>query len=222
MILYAQAGHEVEAVISGISSKDIQRSGSSSISARVSNNTLVITGSPSGITAVKIKNAVIYVVDKHTALSFWNVHLPTRGFTLYDRAPDVPSVFVFGPYLVRNATLSNSGKTLALRGDLNATTAIDIVAPPSVKSVTWNGATVHVQKTDIGTLRGTLKFSVKAPKLPNLKSVSWACTDALPEISPGFDDSKWVTADKTSTPRPLQPLGGKVGIYSTSNLAYPC
>lgn len=180
--------------------------GSKSVSARASNGTVAITGKPSGITVVSVGTTNVFVVDKRTAYSAWNVHHSTTN--LYDRSPDAPSVFVFGPYLVRNATLS--GNTLALRGDLNATTTLDIVAPKAVRRVTWNGKDVPVRATDIGTIRGTVKFSVAAPKLPSLKSVQWRSTDSLPEIQPGFDDSTWVTANKTSTPRPYQPTGGKV------------
>ena len=209
LVLYAQQGHPVEAVISGVGSATPSVSGSTSISAKAGdNNTVVITGTTSGVSTVTAGKTVILVADKHTALSFWNVHIPGRNANQYDRAPDVPSVLVAGPYLVRGATLE--GSHLALRGDLNATTTLDLIAPSSVRRVSWNGAPVNVKKTDIGTLRGTLEFNLKAPALPNLKEAEWFCTDSLPEIQAGFDDSQWVTMNKTSTPRPYQPQGGKV------------
>ena len=186
-------------------------SGSSSISARSgSNGTVVITGTPSGISAVHLGKTVVLIADKPTALTFWNIRLPSPHATIYDRAPDVPSVLVFGPYLVRNATLASGGLVLALHGDLNATTTLDVVAPSSVKRVTWNGQNIPVTKSDIGTLRGTLRMTASAPKLPSLKTAKWLCTDSLPEIQSGFDDSQWVSANKTSTARPYQPFAGKV------------
>lgn len=209
MVLYAQEGHAIEAVLSGVGSSTPSVSGSTSISAKSSNDTVVITGQPSGISTVTVGKTIVLVADKHTALSFWNVHV---GANKYDRAPDVPSVLVVGPYLVRDATLK--GSHLALRGDLNVTTTLDVIAPSSVNRITWNGAPVSVKKTDIGTLRGTLKFGVEAPTLPNLKEASWSCTDSLPEIQPGFDDSQWVTMNKTSTARPYLPQGGKVRTFS--------
>jgi hypothetical protein len=185
--------------------------GSASISAlNGANGTLVITGTSSGVSSVALGNATIFIADKHSALSFWNVHLPSADASIYDRAPDVPSVFVFGPYLVRNATLGGGGGVLALHGDLNTTTTLDVVAPSSVQRITWNGRLVRVQRSSIGTLRGTLGFSSKPPELPDLKLAEWSCTDSLPEIQRGFDDTAWVTANKTNTARLYQPFAGKV------------
>ena len=48
------------------------------------------------------------------------------------------TALIGGPYLVRNATLSRSGE-LALRGDLNASTLLTVIASPEVRSVSWNG-----------------------------------------------------------------------------------
>jgi hypothetical protein len=152
----------------------------------------------------------VIIADKHTTLSFWNVRLKSTTHTQYDQAPDVPSVLVFGPYLVRNASLDHTGSTLSLNGDLNSTTTLDIIAPPTVKTVSWNGKGVSVKKSQIGTLQGQLVFDLKPPALPSLKNALWSCTDSLPEVQAGFDDSTWVDANKTSTARPYAPLGGKV------------
>ena len=191
--------------------------GSASISARSgSDGTVIITGTPKGVSTVSLGTATIFIADKRTALSFWNVHLPTPNVSTYDRAPDVPSVFVFGPYLVRNATLSQEGRVLALHGDINATTTLDLVAPPSVERVTWNGLSVPVVRSHLGTLQGTLPFSATPPELPDLRAAEWLCADALPEIQDDFDDSDWVTANKTSTARPYKPFAGK------ASRLYPC
>ncbi len=216
-MLYANVGHAIEAVVAGVTGTP-KVSGSSTIQASAGpNNTLMITGTPSGISTINGGKTIIIIVDKPTALSFWNVQLPSVNATVYDKAPDVPSVFVFGPYLVRNATLSDSDSVLALHGDINATTTIDVITPPSVKRLTWNGAPVNVQKSNLGTLRGTLPFSAQTPSLPSLKAAKWACTDSLPEIQAGFDDSEWITANKTSTARPYQPFSGKVSRNGVSS-----
>jgi hypothetical protein len=125
-------------------------------------------------------------------------------------------VLVFGPYLVRSATIK--GTQLALVGDLKSGTAteLEVLAPAIVKSVSWNGKAVPVSKTATGTLKGSIGTKDLTPKLPNLKSLEWRCTDSLPEIAIGFDDSKWTTATKTKTLRPAehQPLGGKSVLYA--------
>ncbi|KAI0783038.1 glycoside hydrolase superfamily [Abortiporus biennis] len=217
IILYAQAGHSIEVVVSNVAAGSTAKvSGSTSINARTgNNNTVIITGSPSGISSVSISSkATVIVADKHTALSFWNIQLPSTTSTIYDKAPDVPSVFIFGPYLVRNATIT--GSRLAINGDTNVTsTTIDIIAPPQVNSVTWNGSPIRVTKSNIGTLRGTIITSLQPITLPNLKDASqWSCLDSLPEIQSNFDDSSWVTANKTATQRPIQPSAGKFVLYA--------
>ncbi|KAI0821239.1 glycoside hydrolase family 35 protein [Irpex lacteus] len=213
LVLYAEKGHNIEAVVTGVQGSAVYKTGSSSVSARAgASNTLIITGNPSGITTVSAGKVTVIVADKNTALSFWNVRVPDNSHTQYDQAPDVPSVLVFGPYLVRNATVQ--GSILAINGDLNATTTLQVIAPASVKSVTWNGQNVRVQKSSSGTLQGRLAFNVKAPTLPSLKKAVWSTADSLPEIQPGFDDSDWVDANKTSTPRPYQPQGGKFVVYA--------
>jgi hypothetical protein len=123
---------------------------------------------------------------------------------------------VFGPYLVRNTTLT--GSTLALVGDLesNSATELEVLAPSSVKTITWNGKSVKFSKTSSGTLKATLNIPDLRPKLPDLKSLEWKCTDSLPEVEIGFDDSQWTLANKTTTARParFQPLGGKFMLYA--------
>ncbi|GJE91462.1 glycoside hydrolase family 35 protein [Phanerochaete sordida] len=216
LVLYANEGNHVEAMISGISSAGHSLSTSSpTLSAQLRPaDTLVLRGVAQGLASVAYGRLRVFVADKHTALSWWHVHLPSAGHTPYDRAPDVPSVLVAGPYLVRNATLAHGGRVLALAGDLNASTPLDVVAPASVRAVTWNGAAVRVARSPAGTLRGTLAFAARPPRLPDLRAAEWRCGDSLPEIQSGFDDSGWVTANKTGTARPYQPFAGKYVLYA--------
>ncbi|KAG9082935.1 hypothetical protein FRC06_004764, partial [Ceratobasidium sp. 370] len=60
----------------------------------------------------------------------------TTGNSIYDLSPRTGSVLVFGPYLVRNATIS--GSTPAIVGDSKsgAATDLEVLAPASVKSIT--------------------------------------------------------------------------------------
>lgn len=223
-MLYAQRGHSIEAVITGpfsqglpVVSKVLE---SSSIQAFSNlDGALVISGKPHGLSVVQFGNSRIFVVDKQTALSFWNVRLSNDIGLHYDQSPDVPSILVFGPYLVRNATLGNFGTQLSIFGDLNATTTLEIVAPRTVKDVKWNGKSISVRKTDWGTFRGELVFDVEKPLLPSLRGSEWMCTDSLPEIRDNFDDTEWVLADKTETARPYQPYAGKVCSFTCTVLA---
>ncbi|KAI0790316.1 glycoside hydrolase superfamily [Irpex lacteus] len=112
------------------------------------------------------------------------------------------TILVGGPNLVRNASISSDGTKLSLRGDLNASTDLSLLVPPTVKSVTWNGGNVRVTEVDQipGFLQGQLEFTLNQEKDIRVPSLTgWKFQDSLPEVKDGFDDSKWVTADHTTT-----------------------
>lgn len=173
--------------------------------------TVTLSGTASGTTVFTFDSIRVIIADKKAASAFWAPHLtPGSGHDHYDLGPEVPSLLVKGPYLLRSASVS--GSTLKLVGDVNGTTPLDVFAPSRVRSVTWNGRPVPVAKSPLGSLSGTISFpraleSVRTPVAADLK---WVCADSLPELSADFDDSDWVVANKTSTKRPQQPTGGKV------------
>ena len=186
-------------------------SGSSSIKAKSLGNTVVITGNPSGISVVKFGRTTVIVADKSTATTFWQPRI-SESLSSYGVAPDDPSVILAGPYLVRNATISSS--TLELVGDINATTTLTVLAAPTtVSSITWNGSPVKISKTQVG-LVGTLPGPVTQVPLPDLTTAIWKTIDSLPEISPSFDDSTWIVANKTSVQRIFKPYAGKYVLFA--------
>ncbi|KAI0738816.1 glycoside hydrolase superfamily [Daedaleopsis nitida] len=172
---------------------------------------------PSGITTVTVHpgtaglltiwdspTQLILFSDPVTAATFWAPAIRAEtaqtvsGFENYWQLGTNTTALVSGPYLVRNATLSRDG-TLALRGDLNASVPLTIIAPPSVTSVTWNGEGVRVQNHGRGVLSGRLvkRANVRDVNVPELKG--WKFADSLPEIQSDFDDSTWTVANKTKT-----------------------
>ncbi|KAG8685784.1 hypothetical protein FRC08_012917 [Ceratobasidium sp. 394] len=204
IVLYAK-NQAIEAVIPTDATS--ATSSASTISARMANGAAIITGTApaSGLAVVKFGKVAVWIADKTwLAPRIWapRVGRGTSGNGQYDLSPRTDAVLVFGPYLVRKATVA--GSTVALVGDLKSdtTTEIEVLAPSSVQSVTWNGRDVQVSKTAVGTLKGTVAVDNLAPKLPSLKTLEWRCIDSLPEVSPEFDDSKWTVANKTSTNRP--------------------
>ncbi|KAG9090402.1 hypothetical protein FS749_000548 [Ceratobasidium sp. UAMH 11750] len=191
----------------------------SSIIASISNGAATVSGTaPSGLVRVTIGKTSVWLADKSwLAPRIWQPRVSgTTGNGIYDLSPRTGSVLVFGPYLVRNATIH--GSTLAIVGDSKggATTDLEVLAPASVKSVTWNGRSIKLSKTATGTLKGNIVVEDLTPKLPNLKTLEWRCIDSLPEVALEFDDSTWVAANKTTTARParFQPLGGKLMLYA--------
>ncbi|KAG8729321.1 hypothetical protein FRC12_021064 [Ceratobasidium sp. 428] len=196
-------------------------SSTSYVSASIENGTAIITGAPpaSGLALVKFDRTAVWIADKTwLAPRIWapRVGSGTNGNGRYELGPRTNAVWVFGPYLVRNATVY--GSNVALVGDLRsgATTEIEVVAPVGVESVTWNGEAVAVSRTPMGTLKGTTVVRDLTPQLPDLRAVEWRCTNSLPEIEVDFDDSEWMVADKNVTVRPdvYQPFGGKWILYA--------
>ncbi|KAG8796599.1 hypothetical protein FRC12_016586 [Ceratobasidium sp. 428] len=218
IVLYAK-NQTIQAVVP--TTATTATSSSTSISARISNGTAVIAGPApaSGLALVKFGSTSVWIADKTwLAPKIWapRVGSGTAGNGRYELGPRTDAVLVFGPYLVRNATVT--GSSVALAGDLKsgATTEIEILAPAAVTSVIWNGQAVAVTRTPLGTLKGSVVVKDLTPALPSLKTLEWRCMDSLPEIAVGFDDSKWTVASKSSTKRPgvYQPYGGKWVLYA--------
>ncbi|KAH9009703.1 glycoside hydrolase family 35 protein [Lactarius pseudohatsudake] len=130
------------------------------------------------------------------------------------------TLLVGGPYLVRNASLGADG-TLALYGDLNASVTLQVIGPPQMKAVTWNGKIVARNNTatsDLsrfsGTFIGHLTFS--NPKITAPALTQWKFSDSLPEIQATFDDSSWIVANHTTTNVPFKPY------YGDGRVLYGC
>ncbi|KAI1789917.1 glycoside hydrolase superfamily, partial [Ganoderma leucocontextum] len=163
---------------------------------------------------------LVLFADPVTAATFWApaIRLPTptpagnpvRGLESYWQFGTNTTVLVGGPHLVRNATLSRDkdGTTLALRGDLNASVPLTVIAPPSVRAVSWNGKPVTVQSDGRGVLSGRLVRSVDVESVRVPKLEGWRFRDSLPEVQRGFDDSEWVVANHTTTNIFLKPVLG--------------
>ncbi|KAI9452442.1 glycoside hydrolase family 35 protein [Russula earlei] len=130
------------------------------------------------------------------------------------------SVLVGGPHLVRNASLGADG-TLALNGDLNASVTLQVIGPPRMTAVTWNGKPVLKDTTATsslsrlpGTFVGNLTFSNTKITVPTL--ATWKFSDSLPEIQATFDDSNWIVANHTTTNIPFKPY------YGDGRVLYGC
>ena len=165
--------------------------------------------------------------DTDTASTFFAPVIPSSAttgdsavFPHYLQLGSNTTVLVGGPYLVRNATIS--GTTLEIRGDLNASTTLTVVAPPEVSKVTWNGETVVFDTresrmlTSTGGFSGKLKMSVppNAVHAPNLQG--WKFHDSLPEIQADFSDEDWAVANHTTTNIPF-PM-----YYGDGRILYGC
>ncbi|EIW59741.1 uncharacterized protein TRAVEDRAFT_37024 [Trametes versicolor FP-101664 SS1] len=220
----ADQSHEAALTLTGsgarAQSASVKFSTSPSAAARGISTVTVLAGSTGLVTLWDSDTQLVLFADPTTAATFWAPHIATKsagtvpGFEHFWQWGTNTTVLVGGPYLVRNASLADGGRTLALRGDLNASVPLTVIAPASVSAVTWNGARVEGLRATTsargrgGFLRGQLaeRAAVRGVQVPKLSG--WQFADSLPEVAGGFDDSAWVVADHTSTNISRKPLFG--------------
>ncbi|PWY88191.1 beta-galactosidase B [Aspergillus heteromorphus CBS 117.55] len=152
----------------------------------------------SGTSVVRFSNgAIFYLLDTNTAFRFWAPPTTTDPYVTAEQ-----QIFVIGPYLVRSASLSRG--VVALTGDNDNATTIEVFAGSSASSVTWNGESVSVTKTAYGSLVGSIGGADSSSiELPTL--TGWKVRDSLPELQSSYDDSKWTVCNKTTTLSPVKP-----------------
>ncbi|KAF8968901.1 glycoside hydrolase family 35 protein [Flammula alnicola] len=166
---------------------------------------------------------LVLFADSDTAATFWSPVLAgqsTNPLKNYWGLGTNISILVGGPYLVRDATLS--GSTLALRGDLKTDVRLTVIAPQSIRSITWNGEkvsgdlTASASLTQSGGFVGPLLLSpsLTGIKVPQL--TGWKFKDSLPEIQESFNDNSWAIANHTTTNIPLKPY------YGDGRILYGC
>jgi hypothetical protein len=148
----------------------------------------------------------VYMVSRNEAYNYWAV----------DQAPhdNSEAVILKAGYLTRTAKVN--GDTLAIAGDLNATTPIEVIgAPSSVKKVSFNGKDVDTTASNAGALCGTIELPKPNISVPKLNELEWKYIDTLPEVQADYDDSKWKIADLKKTYNSLRPLTTPVSLYSS-------
>lgn len=198
MLVYAYEGEDGEFAITS-PSQNVQAFGSaSSVSSSLQNNVLQINYQhPNGTAFIsasgKQGKQLLLIVSGYTSATKWWSPQTSTG----------QNILVSGPYLVRSAEIH--GSRLALTGDTDTATSIEIVAPSAVHQVTWNGVNVLVKATKYGTLTGKIAGPSQDIKLPDLTKTSWKYSPASPETYNDFDDSQWVNADHQTTNNPFPP-----------------
>ncbi|MET7696585.1 beta-galactosidase [Streptomyces sp. NPDC005485] len=128
---------------------------------------------------------LLLLADDATSLQLWPYETPSGP------------VLVYGPALLRSASLR--GDTVHLTGDTVANgTGLEVWGPRGMGEVVWNGGTLRTLPTLGGSLRAEPVIpGVGEVKLPALGG--WRRRTENPESEPGFDDSEWQEADRTSS-----------------------
>ncbi|KAI6778661.1 beta-galactosidase B-like protein [Emericellopsis cladophorae] len=161
-----------------------------------------------GINIVELEDGTrVLMMDRSAAYRFW---VPSLG-----NDPMVPvnsTVFVQGPYLVRDATYSDDGKTLHLTGDEEEDHELTVFATKKLCGITWNGEKVEIKSRN----GGLFVAEAKGPGKFELDPLSgWEWTDSLPELASNYtlSDDVWVVADKDETPNPSKPADNNPVLY---------
>lgn len=161
-----------------------------------------LQGIKGAVTVFESASQLVLYADSVTAATFWAPVIPASGdgaFSNYFQFGSNETVLVGGPYLVRNASIS--GGQLALRGDLNQSVMLTVVAPEDVTSVTWNGEEVQTASVTStgGILGGYLEMSSSVTSVSVPALTGWKYADSLPEVYSNYSDAEWTVANHTTT-----------------------
>jgi hypothetical protein len=153
------------------------------------------------------KSAANTVLGRYDAYNYWSIDTAQHS--------NANPVILKAGYLVRTAKVD--GTTLALTGDLNSTTSVEVLGgvPASLSKMTFNGKDVEFTTSKEGVVSSSIEFSQPTISIPQLQSLEWKYVDSLPELQSTYDDSAWKSADMKSTYNSLRPLNTPMSLYSS-------
>ena len=156
----------------------------------------------------------VHLLSRNDAYDYWILDLkapaPLNRYASPSRANS--SVIVKAGYLLRTADISRGA--LELKGDINATTEVELIAAPSfISSIFFNGKKVPTTVSN-GRLSGNVTYQRPQIRLPKLGGLDWHYLDSLPEIQAGYDDSRWVACNHSETANPRN-LSTPTSLYSS-------
>lgn len=164
LVLYAEAGQTSHFALQNLTSSSHNEFGTTQLSATCSAGTTTFTYTQgAGMTVLQTDQVLIYLLDQPTAWKFWAP--PTTA------SPDVnpnEQIFVLGPYLVRNASISH--EVVHISGDNDDTTTIEVyTGDPDIQTIDWNGLRLDAKKTLYGSVTAQIPGSEGRPiSLPPL------------------------------------------------------
>ncbi|HEU5008467.1 MAG TPA: beta-galactosidase [Jatrophihabitantaceae bacterium] len=202
-LLYGPSGEDGETVLRYADRPQVQvLAGSVSDTYDTTTGDLRLNYVHDGLAEVRITGGgrdplTLLLADTATAGTFWEPDT--------DNGP----VLVRGPELVRTAAMR--GVNLLLTGDTKDAADLQVWGPERVHHVEWNGRHVRLARSDAdGSFSATRQLPGAEPiTLPDLTGLTWKTQYGSPESQPGFDDSKWLIADKTTTASTTPPPSGQ-------------
>lgn len=192
-------------------------------------NAIIAFDSSSDRRIVQLENNLfVYILDRNSAYDYWVIDLPSNAVSgnFSNSTVDTSAAIVKAGYLLR--TVEVSGSSIALTGDLNATTSVEIIggAPASASAVTFNGATANFTQDANGVISFDVAYTVPDFSIPDLSTIGWKTIDSLPEIQNTYDDSLWTDASLTYSNNTERNLTTPTSLYAsdygynTGNLLY--
>lgn len=201
LVLWVPTGESGEFYIKGAKSGKVSSCrGCSNTGFHPDYNGLLVTFTQNkGMTVMMIGNIRVVILDRTYAYPFWAPTLSADPLVTTHE-----TVFVQGPYLIRNASIN--GEVITLGGDSINSTTIEFFGPGAIKTISWNGRSLKTKKTSYGSLTATLA-AVKANAFVIPPLGHWKVADSLPEISSTYEasSSAWVSANHTTTSNPAPP-----------------
>jgi hypothetical protein len=163
---------------------------------------------PNGQMVVKFSNGfVVLLLDTPTA---WSFFAPTTTTNPNPNATD--HVFVIGPYLVRDTSISEN--EIRITGDWNRHTDIEVFGVGHQTQVVWNGQPLKSAPTEYGSIKASIAgIENRVVYLPEL--TSWKTADSLPEKSRTFEDSKFMDCKTMSTSKNMAKALSLPVLYSS-------
>ncbi|KAI2617103.1 glycoside hydrolase family 35 protein [Hypoxylon sp. NC1633] len=150
---------------------------------------------------VRIGNLHIHILDRNSAYNYW---VPEIDKSL--------SLIVYGPYLVRSASINHD--VLSLSADFNRSTTVEVIgASEDTRTLIINGQETNFS-IENRVLSTNVSYSAPTLDLPSVSELSWAYIDSLPEIQADYDDSTWTVADHPSTNNSYQILRTPTSLFA--------
>ncbi|OCL03153.1 glycoside hydrolase family 35 protein [Glonium stellatum] len=206
LIVYGGPGEQHEIAIQASSATIVEGSGPTIV--QKNGYSIVNWGVTPNRKIIKVNsNVYIYLLDRNSAYNYWVVDLAPYS--------SADSVVVKAGYLLRSAELK--GSTLALTGDLNATTPIEVIGgtPNSLSKLTFNGISLPFKAGDFGVYTATANYEEPKLTLPDLSTLTWKYLDSLPEVQPSYSDAAWTSADLKTTYNTLRSLTTPTSLYGS-------
>lgn len=200
LVLYGGAGETHEFAVSSSLGGVTSIEGTGVKHERVNGTTIVnFTVGPARRVVHFGQSLDVYLLWRNDAYNYWVPYAGSLTATSNTEGYAKSSLIVAGGYLLRHASVTSS--CISLYGDINATTTFEIVAgqPAGKPEVLFNDEAVVNVKYANGRVSATIPFMAPAISVPDFSNLKWHYLDTLPEIKPGYDDSKWTAANLTKT-----------------------